>query len=157
MSIRSSAGSITPALIRASSGDRRSRFSTNDSGALPLSVCSTLNLSAQAIAGLHSSWSIATTTPIIVVIPHRIATVFPSLAADCRYDPSPGSRKSRFPSTNISQAIRKNQPPATDTIEFHTSPITPCGNSSCTRRCQRENRYIRAASINSLGIAFTDA
>src|ERR1039458_2549197 len=55
--------------------------------------------------------------------------------AVCRYDPSPGSRKSRLPSMNISQAIRKNQPPATETMEFQTRPIAPYGSSSSTKRC----------------------
>jgi hypothetical protein len=46
-----------------------------------------------------------------------------ALAAVCRYEPRPGRRRSRLPSTNISQAIRKNQPPATDIMEFHTRPM----------------------------------
>src|ERR1039458_4506330 len=64
-----------------------------------------------------------------------MALVSPALAAVCRYDPSPGSRKSRLPSMNISQAIRKNQPPATETMEFQTRPIAPYGSSSSTKRC----------------------
>src|ERR1039458_4265943 len=50
--------------------------------------------------------------------PQKMAWVSPALAAVCKYEPSPGRRKSRAPSTNISQAIRKNHPPATDIIEF---------------------------------------
>ena len=61
--------------------------------------------------------------PIITPSPQTIARVFPTFAAVCKYEPRPGKRKSRFPSVNISQAIRKNQPPATDIIEFHTSPM----------------------------------
>ena len=73
----------------------------------------------------------------MVATPHRIERVSPALAAVCRYDPRPGRRKSREPSTNISQAIRKNQPPATDIIEFHTRPIAANGNSISMKRCHQ--------------------
>ena len=76
----------------------------------------------------------------MVPTPQRIDRVSPALAAVCRYDPSPGSRKSREPSTNISHAIRKNQPPATDIIEFHTSPIAENGNSISIKRCHQLKR-----------------
>ena len=59
----------------------------------------------------------------MVATPQRMLGVSPALAAVCRYEPSPGRRKSLEPSTNISHAMRKNQPPATDIIEFHTSPM----------------------------------
>ncbi len=39
---------------------------------------------------------------------------------------------------NISQKISANQPPATETIEFHTSPMAEKGISSCQKRCQPE-------------------
>src|SRR5260370_228897 len=68
-------------------------------------------------------------TAIIAARPPRIARVLPLLAAVCRKEPRPGSRKSRLPRTNISQAIRKNQPPATDIMEFHTRPIVEKGRS----------------------------
>src|SRR2546422_4752438 len=68
-------------------------------------------------------------TAIIAATPQRIARVLPWLAAVWRKEPRPGRRKSRFPSTNISQAIRKNQPPATDIMEFQTSPIVENGRS----------------------------
>src|ERR1700722_13564116 len=88
---------------------------------------------------------------IMVTDPHNIACVSPVLAAVCRYEPRPGRRKSRSPRTNISQAIRKNHPPATDTIEFQTSPIAEYGNSSCQKRCQAEKRKTLLASRSSLG------
>ena len=105
-----------------------------------LSTCSTLNFSAQAITGRHTNWSSSTITATMAAMPQRMADVSPALAAVCRYDPSPGSRKSRFPRTNISQAIRKNHPPATDIIEFHTSPIAANGNSTCVNFCHQLNR-----------------
>ena len=92
------------------------------------------------MAGRHTSWSIITITAIIAARPHTSAGVSPALAAACRYEPSPGSRKSRLPSTNISHAIRKNHPPATDTIEFQIRPIVPYGSSSCRKRCTAPKR-----------------
>ena len=46
----------------------------------------------------------------------------PLLAAVCKNDPRPGRRKSLSPNTNISQAIRKNHPPATDIIRTGGNP-----------------------------------
>ncbi len=102
----------------------RSKSKTGDCGASADSTCSNLNFSAQAITGRQMIWSIKMMIPIITPSPQKIARVFPTFAAVCRYEPRPGKRKSRFPSVNISQAIKKNQPPATDIIEFHTSPMT---------------------------------
>ena len=99
------------------------RSRNQDCGASALSTCSILNFSAHAMTGRHTIWSIRTMTAIMVPTPHKIERVSPALAAVCRYEPSPGSRKSLSPKTNISQAIRKNQPPATDIMEFHTSPM----------------------------------
>ena len=65
-----------------------------------------------------------------------MARVFPLLAAVCRKEPRPGRRKSLSPRTNISHAIRKNQPPATDIMEFQTMPIVENGRSSSMKRCQ---------------------
>ena len=70
--------------------------------------------------GRQMSWSVATMMAIIVSRPQAMAVPLPVLAAVCRKLPRPGRRKSRWPSTNISQAIRKNQPPATETMEFQT-------------------------------------
>src|SRR5882757_6680924 len=105
---------------------------------LVLSPCSNLNLSDHAMTGRHTTKSVATIMRIIVIDPHNMPWESPVLAAVCKYDPSPGRRKSRSPSTNISQAIRKNQPPATETIEFHTRPIAAYGSSSCQNRCHAE-------------------
>src|ERR1700722_21013707 len=80
----------------------------------------------------------------------------PALAAVCKYEPRPGRRKSRFPNTNISQAIRKNQPPATDIMEFHTSPIAEYGSSICVNLCHQLQRYISATSRISRGILFSE-
>ena len=62
---------------------------------------------------------IATMTPK----PQAMERVAPALAAVWRYEPSPGSRRSRYPNVNISHAIRKNQAPATDMMEFQMSPM----------------------------------
>ena len=75
------------------------------------------------MTGRHTIWSISTMTAIMVPTPHKMDRVSPALAAVCRYEPKPGRRKSLSPRTNISQAIRKNQPPATDIMEFQTNPI----------------------------------
>ena len=107
---------------------------------LELSTCSNLNLSAQLITGRQINWSINTITATIAARPQSIARVFPWPAAVCKYDPSPGKRKSLSPSTNISQAIRKNHPPATDIMEFHTSPIVEKGRSSSVNFCHALNR-----------------
>ena len=64
----------------------------------------------------------------------------PALAAVCRYEPKPGRRKSRCPSTNISHTISANHPPATDIIEFHTKPMAEDGNSNCVKRCHQLKR-----------------
>ncbi len=61
-----------------------------------------------------------------------------------RYEPRPGSRRSRFPSTNISQTIKENQPPATDIIEFQIRLIAEYGNSSWRNLCLQLRRYRRA-------------
>jgi hypothetical protein len=53
--------------------------------------------------------------------------VAPAFEAVCKYEPRPGSRRSRFPRTNISHTISENQPPATDIIEFQISPMAVCG------------------------------
>ncbi len=82
-----------------------------------------MNFSAQAITGRQTIWSITTITATMAAMPHNMLGVSPALAAVCRYEPSPGRRKSFDPSTNISHAIRKNHPPATDIIEFHTRPM----------------------------------
>src|ERR1700733_7420098 len=83
--------------------------------------------------------------------PHKMPWLSPVLAAVCKKEPRPGRRKSRSPRTNISQAIKKNHPPATETIEFHTSPIAEYGNSNCQKRCQAEKRKTRVASRSSRG------
>src|ERR1700723_1912089 len=93
---------------------------------------------------------------IMVTDPHNIACVSPVLAAVCRYEPNPGRRKSRSPNTNISQAIRKNHPPATETIEFQTRPIAEYGSSSCQKRCHAEKRKTLAASRSSRGKLFSE-
>src|ERR1035438_6980419 len=105
------------------------RSRNQDWGASALSTCSILNFSAQAMTGRHTTWSISTMTAIMVPTPHIMARVSLALAAVCRYEPNPGRRKSLLPNTNISQAIKKNQPPATDIMEFHTSPMAEYGNS----------------------------
>jgi len=51
------------------------------------------------------------------------APTAPWLIASLMYEPIPGSRKSRPSSVNASLTVRKNNPPAIDIIEFHTSPI----------------------------------
>src|SRR5260370_35189805 len=79
-------------------------------------------------------------TAIIAATPQRIARVVPWLAAVWRKEPRPGRRKARFPSTNISQAIRKNQPPATEIMEFQTSPIGEDGGASSHKRRHRLKR-----------------
>ncbi len=134
----------------------RSRSSTAELGASTDSTCSNLNFSAQAITGRQMIWSIRIMIPIITPSPQTIARVFPAFAAVCRYEPRPGRRKSRFPSVNISQAIRKNQPPATDIIEFHTSPMMEYGNSICVKRCHQLQRYTSATSRISRGMLFSD-
>jgi hypothetical protein len=60
----------------------------------------------------------------------------PTLAAVCRYQPSPGSWKRWFPSVNRSAAIRKNHPPAQLIIEFQISGIMPKGSSRRLKRRQ---------------------
>src|SRR5579872_6733999 len=117
-----------------------SRSSTHERGASVLSTCSNLNFSAQAITGRHTNLSSRTMTAIIVATPQMIEVVSPLLAAVCRYEPKPGRRKSRVPSTNISQAISANQPPATDIIEFQTKPMAAKGNSTSVNRCHQLNR-----------------
>ncbi len=134
----------------------RSASSTGDVTRSPLSTVSNLNLSDHAISGRHSSWSKITMISTIVISPHVIAVQSPCDAAVCRYDPSPGSRKFLAPTGNISHTIRKNQPLATDTIEFHTRPIAPNGSSSWNSRCQREKRLISVASISSRGMLFSE-
>jgi hypothetical protein len=52
--------------------------------AAALSICSNLNLSAQAITGRQITWSITTMTDTMVANPQSIARVFPLLAAVCR-------------------------------------------------------------------------
>ena len=66
-------------------------------------------------------------TPIIAARPQTMDFVSPAPEARCKYEPRPGRRKSRLFSSNISQAIRKNQPPATDIIEFQTKPMAEYG------------------------------
>src|SRR5207249_2820507 len=72
-------------------------------------------------------------TVIMAATPQRIARVLPLLAAVSRKEPRPGRRKSRLPRTNISQAMRKNQPPATDIMEFQTRPMVEKGRSSSAK------------------------
>ena len=79
-----------------------------------------------------------------------------SAAAVCRYEPSPGRRKLRLPTGNISHTIRKNQPLATETIEFHTSPMAANGSSSWNNRCHREKPLMAHASISSRGMLFSE-
>src|ERR1043166_2356281 len=43
----------------------------------------------------------------------------------------PGGRWSWSPRRNASFTIRKNQPPAMDSIPFHTSPCAAAGPSNC--------------------------
>src|ERR1039458_2641461 len=118
------------------------------------STCSNLNLSLQAMIGRQIVWSISTITATMVNTPQTMARVSPALAAVCKYEPRPGRRKSRLPRTNISHAIKKNQPPATDIMEFQMSPIAACGNSNCQNCCHQLNRYASAASRISVGILF---
>src|SRR5215471_19605302 len=92
----------------------------------------------------------------MVTNPYTMARVSPALAAVCRYEPNPGRRKSRFPRTNISHAIRKNQPPATDIMEFQTKPMTEKGSSIWVNRCHQLKRYKRAASRISWGMLLSD-
>src|SRR5271154_2962286 len=89
----------------------------------------------------------STITATIVASPHNIARLFPLLAAVCRSEPSPGNRKSLSPSTNISQAIRKNHPPATDIIEFQTSPIVEKGRSNSVNLCHLLNPMFHTCPV----------
>ena len=103
--------------------ERRSRSRTGERGVTAASTCSNLNFSAQAMVGRQMIWSTSTMTATMAASPQIIARVSPALAAVWRYEPRPGRRRSRFPKTNISQAIRKNQAPATDIMEFQISPM----------------------------------
>jgi hypothetical protein len=51
----------------------------------------------------------------------------------------------------ISDAVRKNQPPPTLIMQFHSSGIIELGTSSFQNRCQWLNPSSLAASSNSLG------
>ena len=95
-------------------------------------------------------------TAIMAARPHSTAPVSPALAAVCRYEPSPGRRRSRLFRTKASHAIRKNHPPATDIMEFHTSPMAAQGSSSWVKRCHQLSRYTPAASTSSCGIFLVD-
>src|ERR1700730_10697227 len=105
-----------------------------------VSTCSNLNLSDHMINGRQTSWSVATMMPITAHRPQMIARVSPVAEAVDRYDTRPGKRKSRLQRTNISQTMRKNQPPATDTIEFQIKPMAEYGSSSCQKRCHALSR-----------------
>src|SRR6202020_2735255 len=78
------------------------------------------------------------------------------LDAVCKYEPRPGSRRSRFPRTDISQTMRENQPPATDIIEFQIRLMAVSGSSSCTNFCHQLKRYSCAASSISRGILLSE-
>ena len=51
----------------------------------------------------------------------------------------------------ISEAVRKNHPPPTLMMQFHSSGIIEQGTSSFQKRCQRVRRIERAISWSSLG------
>src|SRR5579875_54215 len=131
--------------------ERRKRFNTGEPGGSPSLFCSSLNLSAHATNGRQKKKSSRTIKAINVVRPSKSAPVLPSFAATCRYDPNPGNWKEWFPSTNCSEAIRKNQPPAQLIILFQINPIMADGTSSLKNRCQGRRRAIAANSFNSVG------
>ena len=51
----------------------------------------------------------------------------------------------------ISEAVRKNQPPLTLIMQFHSRGMVEFGTSSFQKRCQRVRRNERAASSSSCG------
>src|SRR5580704_17089521 len=96
-------------------------------------------------------------TSTMVATPQHIDAVSPALAAVCRYEPRPGKRKSLDPSTNISHTISANHPPATDIIEFHTSPIAEKGNSHRLERLPRAEAVDCRRLRISFGMLFSEA
>src|SRR3981081_4094591 len=95
-------------------------------------------------------------TAIITINPETMDLVAPALDAVCKNEPRPGSRRSRFPKTNISHTIRANHPPATDIIEFQIRLVAVCGSSHWSSLCHQLKRYNRATSSSSRGILFSE-
>ena len=60
------------------------------------------------------------------------------------------------PTVNISAAIRKNQPPAQETIEFQIRPLAPKGISTVLKRNHGFRRNIAEASSSSVGMVVSD-
>lgn len=56
----------------------------------------------------------------------------------------------------ISEAVRKNHPPPTLIMQFHSSGIIAFGTSSVQNRCQRVSCSERAASSSSVGSLVRD-
>jgi len=52
--------------------------------------------------------------------------------------------------------MRKNQPLATETMEFQMRPMAEKGSSNWMSRCQREKRLMVQASISSLGMLLSE-
>src|SRR5436305_14806810 len=129
----------------------RITFKTGDVGGSASLLISSLNLSAQATSGRHRQKSSRIMSAISVNNPSNNAPVLPVLAANCRYDPRPGNLKDLFPSTNCSDAIRKNQPPAQLIILFQIRPIIEDGISNFKKRCQGRRRATDENSFRSLG------
>ena len=99
------------------------------------------------------------TATIITVMANRArssACRFPCSTATLMYDPMPGSRKSWLPSWKASFTIRKNQPPAMESIPFHTNPGAAEGTSSRRKVCQGPHPAIRVASRSGSGTLFIE-
>ena len=115
---------------------------------------SNLNLSDQAITGRQMSWSVATMMAIMVTRPQIIARVSAVAGGGLQIGAEAGqaevaARRAR----NISQAIRKNHPPATETMEFHTRPMAEKGSSSWKKPLPaRRSRRSVEASRSSRGM-----
>ena len=92
----------------------------------------------------------------MATIAQSIARWSPFAIATAMYDPTPGRRKSWFPSVKASLTVRKNHPPAMDIIEFHTRPIAEEETSTVRKVLNHPNRWMRATSRSSAGTERTD-
>ena len=131
--------------------ERRRTDSTRLVLACTDSFCVMRNFSAHAVSGFHSSTSMSSTTMTMVTMAHSTLPSCSCSDATATKLPRPGSAYVLLFTEIISEAVRKNQPPPTLIMQFHSSGIIEFGTSSFQKRCQRVSCMERAASSNSCG------
>jgi len=136
--------------------ERRSSSRIHDVAGASPAESSKRNLCAHTTTGRQNRRSTATIITTIARSARATARRSPCSTATLMYAPMPGSRKSLSPSWKASFTIRKNQPPAIESMPFHTRPGAAAGTSSRRNTVGRGQPAMAHASRNGSGTVFRE-